>query len=582
MIDEVINEIQSLFEQKKYDDIEQSAFELAKENPDSAELHFLLGKAAFENNHIEAADYYLSIANELDETYLDALLLMAKLSRMLNDVSSANLYYEKVIAIDSQNLPARIGIADMAYEKGLYTEASEQYLNILSAQLQDALDSETYSSVVKKAADSYLQIEEHTKALEILEQYTPETFDESLALLKLQICQSLDSDDSSQTIACLEHLHQNVPDQPNYNLQLISCLDYSENKQTLEVLFDTLFGLQMNENQRSEALRMRVEFNKTHENWAEALTDLDPLVEINQDAYTYQNRAAVKKQLEDLEGAIQDLTTAIDRSNGNDESLFLDRGNLHQFRGDFDSAISDFDSVLKLKSSQRSQAEAYYQIGKIYHEKQNSKEAFKKLLKAESMQHRGAKELLASAFADRLVQLFTRLKGLYLNKYADEFKRNESSSIVNKVIGKLWVPNMAKVFKSLEDEMATMPGKLVEATLESASKELFLMTTQAVLMIEEGIEPLEAFYKIVIESEHSVLLELQPSISGSKSMMRLSFFEGDLLVSYPIQQGQPDSPFKYFKPSDTATEEQIKQLTYRDANVPYVETIEAFIPTITG
>ena len=50
MIDNLLNQIQALLDQRKYAEIEESAYELARENPESVELHLLLGKAAFENN----------------------------------------------------------------------------------------------------------------------------------------------------------------------------------------------------------------------------------------------------------------------------------------------------------------------------------------------------------------------------------------------------------------------------------------------------------------------------------------------------------------------------------------------------
>ena len=579
-IDDALKQIQELLDQKKHAEIEMLALDLAEEHPESIELQTLLGKAAVENNNLKDARYYYSMAKEIDGANVEVLLELARLNLAFRDTEAAKAHYTLVLDADPENLAAKIGIADIFFEAGKYAESGGCYLDILKSGVEDKLDAETFTAIVFNAAYSYDFEDKHENVLEIIEHYAPKKFNESIAALKLKALQITAPDASNQIVGCLELLHQNVPEQSNYILELLSYLESSEDIPKRKALFSKLFDLEMPLSQKSEALRLRIRFNEELQNWAEALVDLDALIDINDDEFLYEKRAIIKRELKDFKGAIQDLTQAIEMTGGNDEYLLFKRGELFVLEENFEPAISDFATITKTSQLKRNRANAFYQLGMIYQRQAAKDEAFKMLVNAEALDHREARELLSSDFSERMAQRLEKAKAANMKRFADEFERNAASPIISKAIGELWVPNMEKVFQQLENDIATMPGKLVKPTLERLSKELFLITPQALLLIESGTEPLEAFYKIEVESEHGVLIELLPSKSGVKSKMRLSFFEGYLLVSYPVKPGQPDSSFKYFKNAVKATDEQKKRLNTKTFKTPYVPAIEELIATI--
>jgi hypothetical protein len=121
---------------------------------------------------------------------------------------------------------------------------------------------------------------------------------------------------------------------------------------------------------------------------------------------------------------------------------------------------------------------------------------------------------------------------------------------------------------------------LIRGVLDSASKDLFLITAQGILFMEGEKEPLEAFYKVVIESEHSILLELQPSKGSPVSNMRLAFFEKNLLITYPVAETEVSA--KYFMNSEYVSEQQKTRLTNKNIEIPYIESIEKTISKVVS
>ena len=315
--------------------------------------------------------------------------------------------------------------------------------------------------------------------------------------------------------------------------------------------------------------------------WATALKDLDNLLNLHEKWMYFQDRSLVKVQLKDIKGAVQDLSKAIGISS-NSTILYSERGKLLAKAKAYDKAIADFEKILTLNALDRERAEALFNIGVAYTKKQDKANALKSLMKAELMGHLKAKDFLLKNYADKLSQLRTKQRNKYKAAYEGAATRNSTSPILSKAIGQLWVPNMTKVFAELEPEMDRMPATIIKGVLEKASKDLFILTADALLLIEGDKEPVDAYYKVLVESEHSILLDVQPSKGGPSTNMRLSFFEGDLLMAYPDKEGGGSNDWKYLKNSEKATEDQKSRLMTKKINLPYAETIEASIAEIAG
>ena len=580
-IKEALAQIKAGIKAAQFDEIEAKAWDMMAAHPDSVELLMALGEAAMQAVNFSRADYYFMKAKIKGAQRTEPLFALAQLSILIRDFSRARAYYADILKLDPAQVLAQLGIADTFYSAQLYMDATDSYSKVLSMNAKEVLEGDQYAILVYKAASSFTVLKEYDKGLQLINDYAPQGFEEMVELAKLKLFQGQGKEKLEEAKQCLTKLQQNVPNEPDYILQLIPYLENEGEKEGLSALYQALFALDLSPTQKEDALRMRAQYSINRADWATALKDLDNLLNLHEKWMYFQDRSLVKVQLKDIKGAVQDLTKAIGISS-NSTILYSERGKLLAKAKAYDKAIADFEKILTLNALDRERADALFNIGVAYTKKQDKANALKSLMKAELMGHLKAKDFLLKNYADKLSQLRTKQRNKYKAAYEGAATRNSTSPILSKAIGQLWVPNMTKVFAELEPEMDRMPATIIKGVLEKASKDLFILTADALLLIEGDKEPVDAYYKVLVESEHSILLDVQPSKGGPSTNMRLSFFEGDLLMAYPDKEGGGSNDWKYLKNSEKATEDQKSRLMTKKINLPYAETIEASIAEIAG
>ena len=580
-IKEALAQIKAGIKAAQFDEIEAKAWDMMAAHPDSVELLMALGEAAMQAVNFSRADYYFMKAKLKGAQRTEPLFALAQLSILIRDFSRARAYYADILKLEPAQVLAQLGIADTFYSAQLYMDATDSYSKVLSMNAKEVLEGDQYAILVYKAASSFTVLKEYDKGLQLINDYAPQGFEEMVELAKLKLFQGQGKEKLEEAKQCLTKLQQNVPNEPDYILQLIPYLENEGEKEGLSALYQALFALDLSPTQKEDALRMRAQYSINRADWATALKDLDNLLNLHEKWMYFQDRSLVKVQLKDIKGAVQDLTKAIGISS-NSTILYSERGKLLAKAKAYDKAIADFEKILTLNALDRERADALFNIGVAYTKKQDKANALKSLMKAELMGHLKAKDFLLKNYADKLSQLRTKQRNKYKAAYEGAATRNSTSPILSKAIGQLWVPNMTKVFAELEPEMDRMPATIIKGVLEKASKDLFILTADALLLIEGDKEPVDAYYKVLVESEHSILLDVQPSKGGPSTNMRLSFFEGDLLMAYPDKEGGGSNDWKYLKNSEKATEDQKSRLMTKKINLPYAETIEASIAEIAG
>ena len=580
-IKEALAQIKAGIKAAQFDEIEAKAWDMMAAHPDSVELLMALGEAAMQAVNFSRADYYFMKAKLKGVQRTEPLFALAQLSILIRDFSRARAYYADILKLDPAQVLAQLGIADTFYSAQLYMDATDSYSKVLSMNAKEVLEGDQYAILVYKAASSFTVLKEYDKGLQLINDYAPQDFEEMVELAKLKLFQGQGKEKLEEAKQCLTKLQQNVPNEPDYILQLIPYLENEGEKEGLSALYQALFALDLSPTQKEDALRMRAQYSINRADWATALKDLDNLLNLHEKWMYFQDRSLVKVQLKDIKGAVQDLTKAIGISS-NSTILYSERGKLLAKAKAYDKAIADFEKILTLNALDRERADALFNIGVAYTKKQDKANALKSLMKAELMGHLKAKDFLLKNYADKLSQLRTKQRNKYKAAYEGAATRNSTSPILSKAIGQLWVHNMTKVFAELEPEMDRMPATIIKGVLEKASKDLFILTADALLLIEGDKEPVDAYYKVLVESEHSILLDVQPSKGGPSTNMRLSFFEGDLLMAYPDKEGGGSNDWKYLKNSEKATEDQKSRLMTKKINLPYAETIEASIAEIAG
>jgi tetratricopeptide (TPR) repeat protein len=244
-----------------------------------------------------------------------------------------------------------------------------------------------------------------------------------------------------------------------------------------------------------------------------------------------------------------------------------------------DKAIVDYTTLLNM-AGDNDDADTYYNLGIAYNKLGEKANAVKMLIKAEMLGHEKAGELLMKSFSEHLISARQKVGSKLLEQYSSEFERNKRSPILSNAFGKLWVPNMSKFLQSNMNEVKTFPASVIKAMLSDAEKDMFLITPEGLLLFEGTGEPIEAYYSVEIESEHSILLEVQPTKGGETANMRILFHEGNLLLNYPI--GEAEIPAKYFLPSQEVNNEQKERLTTKKVNIPYMDSLESTISSIVA
>lgn len=567
-----MKQLQSLFDAEKFDEVLQKGDSLIDDFEQEIDLFLLLSQAALKTEKYADANYFLLKAKAIEANNLDVLLLLAALKVMTKDTIGAQEYYQQVLSIDANNVTAQTAIADLFYADGLYNAAIENYTKAIELGAKDKLEKNDYALVIYKAASSHLAEGNATAALAFLQAHKPSTFDEMVGLVTRKIHTALEN-----RVAVIEatiELHQHVPEQPSYIFDWIQFINDDNAKK--EELYGKLFELKLNEIEKVRAYQGRAVLHTENGNWKGAVEDLTQAISIDPSWFSYQQRAVANEQLNEKNAALKDWTQAIKLVEKPYQVLHMRRGELLLKAGVYDKAVNDFNKVLELTN--QSSSAAYYNLGIAYNKQGDKSAAFKMLVKADTLGHTKAHDLLIKSFSSQLAKIRQKKSAQLGSSFDGEATRNQKSPILSKAFGKLWVPDMSKFLRTIEAELKTYPATIMKKVLEETSKDLFLITPNGLLFIEGSQPALEAYYRVEVESEHSILLEVQATKGGNIENMRLSFYEDNLMVSYPIND--TEVPPKYFLEATQISDEQKKRLVTKDIEIPYLSSIESSIATL--
>lgn len=568
-IQEILNQLNALFKEKKFDEVKEQGEDFIDEFPDEIDLYLLVGKACLATNDLINADYFFLEAHFLDKTNLEPLYLLGSLKVAMKQYIEAQEYYTKILKVDSKEVLALLCLADIYYVRQQFSAAAEKYNSALAMGIKEKVTLDEYALIIYKAVSSLLTDRATTEALALIDTYELDSFQEMVFLAKRKIYTAMGPEGKEDVLACTETLHANVPDQVAYVLDLIQFLDQYRFSARIETLYTQALDSEPSEDQKINLLLGRSDLRMDAENWKGALGDLDALIAIKEDWFYYQNRAKVKQALKDYKGALTDVTKAMQLLDRPNKTLLTFRGELFYKFEKFDNAIKDFNSILSISPDNST---AYYNLGRIYNKQKDKNASVKMLMKAEVLGHQKANEFLLKNYPQVLEKSYAKTLAKFAEIYQTEIPRNKKSPILSKAFDKLWLPDMSKFLLSIEEEIKTYPGTLIKRVLAEAAKDMFIITENGILFFEGDEAPLEAYYKVELESEYSILLEIQPTKGGQTSNMRIALFEDNLLVSYPVAEVEVQP--KYFLATTEISTEQKNRLTTKVVERPYITSIE--------
>ena len=569
-------ELQKYWEEGRFKELQEAAEDYTLEYRKDLQGFLYGGKASLALKDFDEANYYFRLASGIDESNEEILLALAKIGLERKSMSVARANFRKLLEINPSNSAALVGLGDAAYFDNNQSLAIESYNKALETGVLSSLEDSEKNTLLFKTADAYKKVGLIEEGLEFIKKYKGDTFNEALALVERDFYRKIGKE--SEVLSCTELLHKNVPTNAKYILELAELLKAKGEDNQVAELYTTLLNLgNLEDRTRAEALYARANMFVSSEKYAEALQDFNQLIDIDSKWYYYQERAEVWIKHKKGKEALADYNKAIELQDSPLYGTIKSRGDLYFKAKAYDKAIADYTRLVELDASN---PDGYLALAAGFRAKKDIKKAFKMYLEAELHGSLEASALLKKHFAKQVAQMREKSVAGLLPKYEKHFASNATSPILQQVFGKLWIPDMNKLILAMENELVRFSESLVKKLLDKMAQDMFLMTKEGFLFFEGTDAPLEALYKVDVESQHAVLIEAQPTKGGELSSMRLGFHDGSLMITYPVQDIEVTA--KYFKAVTNPTEDRKKRLTAKQYSNTYLQSIEELISTLFG
>ncbi|MCH2042597.1 MAG: hypothetical protein MK212_00530 [Saprospiraceae bacterium] len=570
-------EIQQALEEKRFEDAKQAAESYTFTYPDDIDGFLYGGRASLAVEDLDQANYFFTMVKTLDSSKIEALLALGRLGLMQESTNIASSNFNRVLRQDASNLVAIIGLGDCAYYDQDQIGAIKYYTKALESGAGSALNPTEVETFIFKAAHAHQQAGMLEEGIEFIGKYQPEGFSEGLTLVLRDLYRTK-GDQEQEVFNKTEILYNNVPDNVKYAIEYAELLYVKQQYAEVDAIYTKILSLSnLEEASKIEILYARARVKTDLEDYTASIQDYTDLVALEEKWYYYQERAELYIKLKKAKEALADYNKAVELQDTPLYTTIQARGTLYMKAKAYDKAVADFTRLVKMENTN---SDGYLALGEAFRAKKEIGKAFKMYLQAEIYGSLKAGEVLAKHFGKQVAQMRAKASAEFLPKFQSAFARNAKSPILQQVFGKLWVPDMNKFILAMGDEAKTLSASIVERILDEVAQDMFLMTEQGFLLFEGTQAPLEAYYKVEVESEHAILLEIQPARGGETVGMRIAFHDGSLMLTYPVQD--TEVPARYFQAVTSLSDEQKTRLTTKQYDTDYIESIESTIKTLSA
>lgn len=569
-------EIQQALEEKRFVDAQSAAEDYTFTHPDDVDGFLYGGRASLGTEDLDQANYFFTMVKTLDGTKIEALLALGRLGLMQESTNIASSNFNRVLNQDASNLVAMIGLGDCAYYDQDQVSAIEYYTQALEAGAGSKLNPTEVETFIFKAAHAHQQAQMIEEGIEFINKYQPEGFSEGLTLVVRDLYR-IKGGDEQKVFELTEALYNNVPNNVKYAIEYAELLNVKQQYAEVDAIYTKILALpNLEEESRVELLYARANVKVDLKDILAAIQDYTDLVALDEKWFYYQERAELYIKLKKAKEALADYNKAVELQDPPLYTTIQARGILYLKAKVYDKAVTDFTRLVKMESTN---PDGYFSLGEAFRAKKEIGKAFKMYLQAEIYGSLRAGDILAKHFGKQVAQMRAKASAEFLAKFQSAFARNAKSPILQQVFNKLWVPDMNKFILAMGDEAKTLSAPIVERILDEVAQDMFVMTEQGFLLFEGTEAPLEAYYKVDVESEHAILLEIQPARGGETVGMRIAFHEGSLMLTYPVQD--TEVPAKYFQAVADLSDNQKKRLSTKQYNTDYIESLETTIKKMT-
>lgn len=566
-----IADLKSLLSEKKFDETIKKAEPLLEHHAENAELLKLIGLAWLGKEDSINCKYFLYKSIRFNPKDTETLGLIATMLIKQEQYTDAEETLGKILAINSDDFFALRALGDIKFKSNYQSFALDYYQKACQSTQFAQVSFADQADLLTKTIACCINEGYYNKALEIISAYPIDGFDENLFLAKRNIYMSKGEEYVSEIIDCTRSLHENVPGNVIYIIDLIKFL--REEKPVDEI--NELIGKGLNLDIPNEAkvilLKEAGDFYIELENWENAINTYEELFQLENDVFHLQQLAFARENTKDFKNALMDVSKAIKLVGENNIALLAQRAGLFLKVKLFDKAIADYTKLISLSPNENN-ADAYYNLGLIYHNMNDAQNSVKMLLKADMEGHLKANEYLVNKFPKQLIQIRTANTDKFKGVFAKEKDRNLKSPILQKAFEKVWSSDIKKNIKSFEEQIPFLKVDFIEKYLNQLAAEVFIITPEAILYNNGNKVPLEAFYSVEMESEHAIILNVQPIKGGKPNQMKLVMNGDNLILYYPLTD--MEVPPQYFIHKDKANDNQLKFFNTKALDVPYHESVE--------
>jgi tetratricopeptide (TPR) repeat protein len=570
---ESLKKLEDLLKTKQYEEVLDFGIGVLDDFEETvdADYYFIMAKAALALRRYANAEYYLLKTNASQPEHLNSLLLLAKIKIQQEEYALAESFLDEILTKKANYIKAIALLAEVQQKLGMTEEAETSYQNVIQDPAFSEWSANEQTELLLKAANHQIEQTAFKAALDLVASQASKQFNEALEYMQYSICLALGKEYREELIASGRKLYEQVPNKLEYGLNLTQWIKDQTEK---ESILTHCLSLDLTEEQQARVLAERAYLRVDQKNWQGALEDYNQLLELEEDSFFYQKRAICKENTGNVKEALQDLTTALKMEVEPDLYILEQRALLFGKAKAYDRAIADLKTILKLNSG--SNASIYYNLGVMYSKKGEKSDAVKMLIRSDQEGYKKATEFLIQKYPEQLKKVRSKNQSSLKEAFSSEASRNAKSPILAKFFSKLWVVDMPKFIDASMEELKTYPASITKMVLDKLSKEMFIITEDGILLFEgDSDTPIEALYRVEVESEHSILLEVQPTKGGPSSNMRISAYEDNLLMHYPV--AETDTPPKYYLSTEEVSPEQAERLNNKSTGLPYLDSIETVI-----
>ncbi|MFK7796075.1 MAG: tetratricopeptide repeat protein [Aureispira sp.] len=523
-INELKQGLESALQNEVFEELKTRAKEAVSAYPEEAFGYAYLGEALFGELPIPFAEVELCLAKaaELAPTNTHYLARFAVVKGVQGANDAAQLMWGKILSIDPNHVEALVA-------KGTFLLQNNQDYDKALPFFDKAIEVETNNATAYLyRAELYNNSGRYLDALQDVKQATSITpaFDKNVNLLTISIFKNMG--ELEQIIPLYEELIEKAEDDYLTHLAYANVLNKLE--KASEALVQLEKANELTENKDTTILYNLGETAMRVAEYAKAMQAFQTCLELqpslNEAAFAIINIQIQQEQYNEALQAIQQLEKIIEEATKVDQLIVLN-GKVLIGLGQFKKAEDLLIPIAKKNGLY--QTEAYFQLGRLYHQQGAAFNAYKFIKTAATKAHQAAQEFMTNQLADVVARL--RAAAIDANKAA--FAKNERSDFLNKIFGKLWV------FNDLRSERLNGAGfnadqiQHFKASLSSSS---LMMAEKGILMLSNRQEEL-ATYKIQKETTNGALIEFLP-MDGFKGFTAKLQLTADGALAFSKEKGE--------------------------------------------